>query len=319
MGQVSEGEQLLDTVRDYFYFATKFFEPISASAAHIYHSALELSPKSSIVRKLYYDRNNRIASLPRVLFGIPDSWDPTISISTDPQYKSSTWSPCGRFIAARTGKVVEIWNQLTFEPLTTLRPTEGSFSTPPLAFSPRGLIAYSPDGRSLACSFSTTIIVWDIQTGGVLKEIECGFTNPSPVWSQDGRVIGVLGKTLDVHTYEAASGTTQTLAKLHSRDKKPLFYLMWAHEDSFRAVTIIHREHEPGFTVDLFEVGSTLSKFHSFAFTRFLPSTRLHMVLLSNNLPRFLFQYYYVNGRYHNGSGELLAANSERLLNLFFS
>jgi WD40 repeat protein len=102
--------------------------------------------------------------MPRVLVGTPDLWDQTISISTAfPGYQDCAWSPCGRYIAAQTGNIVEIRNQLTLELLTTLHPTEGSiFLTGPLA--------YSPDGRSLACSSSRAIIIWDIQTGGVLKE-----------------------------------------------------------------------------------------------------------------------------------------------------
>ena len=56
MNQVSRNEELLNTARDCFHFVTKFFEPISVSAAYIYHSALELSPLSSIIRRLYYHR-----------------------------------------------------------------------------------------------------------------------------------------------------------------------------------------------------------------------------------------------------------------------
>ena len=52
LNQVSRDEELLDIVRDYFSFVITFFEPISVSAIHIYHSALELSPLSSIVRQI---------------------------------------------------------------------------------------------------------------------------------------------------------------------------------------------------------------------------------------------------------------------------
>ncbi|KAF9649447.1 hypothetical protein BDM02DRAFT_3268766 [Thelephora ganbajun] len=47
--EVSRNEELLDTVGDYSHFVRMFFEPISVSATHIYHSALELSPLLSIV------------------------------------------------------------------------------------------------------------------------------------------------------------------------------------------------------------------------------------------------------------------------------
>jgi hypothetical protein len=49
MNQVAQNEQLLDTAKDCFRFVIKFFEPINVSATHIYHSALELTPLSSIV------------------------------------------------------------------------------------------------------------------------------------------------------------------------------------------------------------------------------------------------------------------------------
>jgi len=49
MNQVANDPQLLNTARDYFQFATNFFEVINVSAPHIYHSALELSPLSSVV------------------------------------------------------------------------------------------------------------------------------------------------------------------------------------------------------------------------------------------------------------------------------
>ena len=47
--QVAKDSQLRDTAQDYLHFVAKFFEPINASATHIYHSALELCPASSIV------------------------------------------------------------------------------------------------------------------------------------------------------------------------------------------------------------------------------------------------------------------------------
>ena len=43
----------LDLAEDCFRFVTGYFEIISASSPHIYHSALVAAPKDSIVRKLY--------------------------------------------------------------------------------------------------------------------------------------------------------------------------------------------------------------------------------------------------------------------------
>jgi WD40 repeat protein len=213
---------------------------------------------SSTVRKLYYDRCNRINRVPRVLVGTPDLWDQTISISTYPGYQDCAWSPCGRYIAARTSDTVEIRNHLTFELLTTLRATEGPISL-------RGALAYSPDGRSLACSSSSAIIIWDIQTGGVLKQDERAFDHRSLVWSLDGSTIGIIETASNVRLYEVVSGKTRNFGKLNSGDEGTLLhYQMWTHEASFRAVTIVQHRPLPKITIDIFEIGRTLVKFHSF-------------------------------------------------------
>ena len=69
---------------------------------------------------------------------------------------------------------MEIRNQLTLELITTLHPTE---TIPHL----KGPLAYSPDGRSIACTSDTAIIIWDVQTGGVAKEIKCSANSVSLV------------------------------------------------------------------------------------------------------------------------------------------
>ena len=168
----------MEIAQDCFHFITKFFEPINVSATHIYHSALELCPTSSIVRKLYYDQCHGITQFPRITIGTPDSWDPTMSFSGKGDYGSCTWSPCGQFIAAQTKGTVEIRNQLTFELLTTFHSTENTSSICPLA--------YSPNGQSLACGFSHAIVIWDIQTGGVVKEIKNQSDTHFLAWSLDG-------------------------------------------------------------------------------------------------------------------------------------
>ena len=64
---------VLNTATDCLRFVTEFFEVISQSGPHIYHSALQLAPQSSIIRKLY---SKQIYSpVTRVVTGIPESWD----------------------------------------------------------------------------------------------------------------------------------------------------------------------------------------------------------------------------------------------------
>ena len=252
--QVAKDEQLLDIARDCFQFVTNFFEVINVSAPHIYHSALELCPASSTIRKLYYHR--RINHSPKVVIGTPESWAPTIGVSGKDRYNGPCiWSPCGRFVAVQTRKAVEIRNQLTLELITILQPTETTHHL-------TGLISYSPDGRSIACTSEATIIIWDVQTGGVAKEIGCGAKNISLVWSLDGRMLCTINSehrmTFIVHTYDVSSGTTSPSGTLES-DSNPH---LWGHDKSFRVMTTMRYGRDA--IIDIFEVETALTKIRSY-------------------------------------------------------
>ena len=234
---------------------TKFFEPINASATHIYHSALELSPLSSIVRKLHYNR--RPTPFPRVVAGTPDSWDPSVAISnTRLSSVSITWSPCGQFVAMRTKEAVEIWDTFTSGLHSTLQPNEPTSES-------RGTLVYSPDGRSIACVSGTAIIIWDIQTGGVVKGIQRDEADAtSVVWSLDGRVIGTTqgayAQNQIVCLYDVVSGTALSNIKLQPGDTSHI----WAHGKSLR-VAIIGREGE-ALVIEIFKVWPAFTKIESF-------------------------------------------------------
>ena len=256
MNQVAEDTQLLDIAEDGFRFATNFFDVINVSATHIYHSALELCPVSSIIRKLYYHR--RINLLPKVVIGTPDSWGPAVAVSCE-GYGFYTWSPCGRFFAATTEEhTVEIRNQLTLEPITILRYTK----TVPYD-KPIGSLAYSPDGRSIACAFGDAIIIWDIQTGGVAKKIKCGANN-SLVWSSDGGTLCAIDSegraAFTVHTHAISSGTTSSLGTFQSKNNPHL----WTDDESFWVMTTVENGYHVD-TIDILKVGSTLAKVQSFS------------------------------------------------------
>ena len=225
---------------------TRFFEPISVSAVHVYHSALELSPLSSIVRRLYYHR--RHPPFPRVVTGTAESWDQIICLSSVPIHSTYTWSPCGRFIAARADEGVEIRDALSSELLSTLSEPAGDTYC---------ALAYSPDGRSFAC-LSDTLRIWDIQTGGAVEEIQCYQSSTrSIVWSLDGKAIGMT-RDSTVHLYYPGLGAIRSLGTLQSNDE----LCLWAHGGSFR---VMATGWDGGvFTVEIFNIGSNLSKIESF-------------------------------------------------------
>ncbi|KAF9784552.1 hypothetical protein BJ322DRAFT_851774 [Thelephora terrestris] len=284
--EVSQDDTLLNTARDCFNFVTKFFEPINVSATHIYHSALELCPISSIVRRLYYERCRTDTCLPRVVVGAPDSWDQAVSFSNKDQYVSCIWSPCGLFIAAQTPETVEIRDQLTAELLTTLQPPE--------TICLKGPLAYSPDGRSLACASDTSILIWDIQTGGVAGEICCGFETSSMVWSLDGSEIGLIESGGVVHRHDFTSNTTWSPGRFSPEDVLCLV----AHEKSFQIlVTPISHESDSA-TVEVFEFGHTLTMIRSFGVNQaegyllprrvsYSPATRCFAFSISGKLQIF--------------------------------
>ena len=136
---------LLNTVADCLRFVTEFFEVISQSAPHIYHSALQLTPHSSIVWKLYAQQ---IYSLTRVVTGVPTSWDScTAIVGTTTKIINAVWSPCGQFIATTSQGEIQIWDSNTLERRSLFK-TSGV-----LAVASPTLPTFSHDGHLLACSF----------------------------------------------------------------------------------------------------------------------------------------------------------------------
>ena len=112
--QVPTTNTLFNTAVDCLHFVTEFFEVISQSAPHIYRSALQLAPQSSIVWKLYSQQFH--SPLARVVTGTPASWDLcTASTGTQEIIHHATWSPCGQFIAAGSGSSVLVRDSNTLE------------------------------------------------------------------------------------------------------------------------------------------------------------------------------------------------------------
>ena len=144
--QVSaDANTLLDTTADCLRFVTEFFEVISQSASHIYHSALVLAPQSSIVWKLYHQQ---IDSVARVVNGMTTSWDSCIaSIGTTSRVPHAAWSPCGQFIVAGFGSTIEVRDSNTLERVSVLKPPSHINSMPEF-------ITFSPNGQLLVCTYN---------------------------------------------------------------------------------------------------------------------------------------------------------------------
>ena len=138
---------LIDTTTDGLRFVTEFFEVISESVPHIYHSALPLTPASSIIRKLY---GQWMVSVVRVVTGIPSSWDScTASAGAASTPRHAIWSPCGQYIAAGLDRDIEVRDSTTLQVCYILKPP--SFEGVCL-----DLLAFSPDGHQLICAYKKT-------------------------------------------------------------------------------------------------------------------------------------------------------------------
>ena len=192
----------LDLANDCFRFTTGYLEVISASSQHIYHSALVVTPRNSIVWKLY---ESHAHPLTRIVRGAPISWEASTAATARPfQLDLAVWSPCDRFISITSHGIdaVDILDSTTLQRLQTLEFPQD------VPVSPNALV-FSPDSHILTCAgsvynvrnqtpFQTSFVVsWDLQTGGVASVIRlqrpewrfCGI--PSMAYSVDGKMVGV--------------------------------------------------------------------------------------------------------------------------------
>jgi len=137
---------LLETSGDCLRFVTEFFEVISQSGPHIYHSALQLSPHSSLVRGLC----GQYISSPtlRVVTGTPASWDScTASAGTTTKAHHAVWSPCGQLVAVGLVGRMDVRDPITLEIVSILKPSNDLTEHVPES------LGFSPDGRLFACSY----------------------------------------------------------------------------------------------------------------------------------------------------------------------
>jgi len=219
---------ILDLTNDCFRFVTGLFEVISTSAPHIYHSALPLSPKTSIVQKLYGSYSHPLA---RVVQGAPTSWDPSIANTRLPSdIVAAIWSPCSRFIATarESSGEIAILDAVTLEQLHTMHPPEQSITWKKLIFSPDGhlLTGYS---QSYNC-----LVSWDLQTGGLISSISTTGLCYSMSYSGCGTMLGVLFNGYIITTYNTISGIC---ISSHSV-LESIVGEIWTHGECLQFVTV---------------------------------------------------------------------------------
>jgi len=230
----SQESPTLDLANECSSFVTGHFDLISASAPHIYHSALVLTPKTSILRKLYEVHAHPFV---RVVCGALTSWSPNTATTTLPAaIEVAAWSQCGTFIAIgqRNAAMVDILDSASLQRLQTLEPPQG------IPASHRSFV-FSPGSRMLSCSSggnygrnqTLSLVSWDLQTGGIVSIIrweELGWDingRPTITYSTNGKMVGVccchLGSAVisihdvisGVHMHSHSLGIPFTVVDLH--------------------------------------------------------------------------------------------------------
>ena len=237
---------------------TGYIEVINASAPHIYHSALVFTPQKSVVRKLYESYAHPFT---RVVLGLPISWDANTAATTRPSVIDVVaWSPYDRFIAIAwfDTMTIEVLDSATLQRLQTLRfPQELDRDTVDRA------LAFSPDSRILTLLGTHswhTLVVWDLQTGGVASAIR--WIGPSKdatgkasiTYSANGTMVGVRCRYAPggdvIRVFDVAS----SIRGVHSHSPtSPISHTngIWTHGESLRFTTIDMK------TITIWEVGFT--------------------------------------------------------------
>jgi len=229
---------------------TKYFEIINASLPHIYHSALVVAPKESIVWKLY---ESHALPLIRVVCGVPLSWGTNIVAATrSSQIEQAVWSPCNRFIAItwECARVVDVLDSTTLQCLQAFEPPkEISTGIRALAFSPDGYILTHSgvefEGGKLH------IVSWDLQTGGIVSIIRHKYesdlygTKGDLTYSENGKMVG-FSLNHNITIFNVTSGI-----HIHSHSLSAEILNIWAQGESLWFATIDET------TIAIWEVGFT--------------------------------------------------------------
>ena len=165
----------LDLVNDCLCFVTRFFEAINASAPHIYHSALPLCPRTSLVWGLYEPYANPFV---RLVHGTPNSWDlHAATFKCNDKINNIAWSPCSRFIAVTfcSYSEIQILDAVTLDQLFTMSPIISRISIGFYESDENGYLSFSPNGHVLTYCKWGCICSWDLQTGGLICHMKINY------------------------------------------------------------------------------------------------------------------------------------------------
>ena len=235
---------------------TGYFEVISASSSHIYHSALVLAPKRSIVWELY---GSQAAPFARVVYGALISWDMhTAATRRHSTINLAVRSPCDRFIAViyQDTTVVDILDSATLQKLQTLKSPDHIPAHRGLTFSlDSHILTYSTVGHSKSRLGQDQLLIvsWDLQTGGIasvisqpwMPDLPGVYGKPSIMHLANGKMVGICyqvqsqnchSSDINISIFDVASGVC-THSHLFGVHIWSWDHYMWTEGESLRFAT----------------------------------------------------------------------------------
>ena len=143
---------------DCLWLLMHFFHPIQQCAQHVYHTALPLSPTSSLLHKscLQSVIDNQLSHV-TAFSGAPDTWGLLLgTINVRPRQLTCITTSVQRIVIA-CEDIVSIYDAVTFVLQQSLHAPETVTK-----------IQDSPDGSILFFAHSSSVTMWDVQTGGLI-------------------------------------------------------------------------------------------------------------------------------------------------------
>jgi WD40 repeat protein len=190
-----------------------FFHPIQQCAQQVYHTALPLSPTSSVLRNSYI-RNVTDNQLSRIttFSGAPDKWGLLLrTIDVRPRRLVCIATSAQRIIAA-CEDITNVYDAVTFALQQSLRIPE-----------PVTKAQCSPDDYTLFFAHSHSVTMWDVQTGGL--------THTFTTWSD---ITDIAVSTTGDHIACGSSNGSVTFWNTHTKEKgkgfgnrRPVVALLW--------------------------------------------------------------------------------------------
>ena len=174
-----------------------FFHPIQQSATHIYHSALPLSPKSSMFCSMSLPEKTRITEF----YERPENWGFVFRTITSIRGGFTCMTTIGRGSTAKIAAACDDGTVSIYDSVTGV--LRLSLSPP----HPIQSVTGSPDGSVLFCTHRTTpsITIWDIQTGGLVHTFALTTEVTDTAVSLNGRYLACGLSDGTVNVWEVAT------------------------------------------------------------------------------------------------------------------